>query len=176
MANRSEESKLKEQPAKQQQQPQGERGGLAPVRRGSLAPYGWTPLHHFREEMDRMFDRFFPGWPAPGEGSRRDGWGLDVKEEDGAVLVRAEAPGFEPSDFDLQVRGGELILRAARKSEAEEKERGYHEWSQREFYRSVALPQGIDAEKVDAEYHNGVLTVKIPMTEESRPRRIQVKG
>jgi HSP20 family protein len=176
MATRSEESKRKEQPAQQQQRPHGNGGALAPVRRGSLARYGWEPFHQLREEMDRVFDRFFPGWPAHWEGARGDGWGMDVREEDRAVVVRAEAPGFDPSDFDIQVRGGELILRAAKKAETEEKERGYREWSRREFYRSVALPQGIDADKVEAEYRNGVLTVKVPTTEEAQARRIQVKG
>jgi HSP20 family protein len=165
----------KEQP-KQQQQPQTTSQPPAPVRRGSMMPTGRDSYSMFREEMNRLFDRFFTGWPAPWDGGRWDGWGLDVTEDDGAVTVRAEAPGFEPGDFDIQVRGDQLILRAVRRSESEEKDRGYREWHRQEFCRSVALPAGTDPDKVDAQYRNGVLTVKVPINEQSRPRRIQVKG
>jgi HSP20 family molecular chaperone IbpA len=48
--------------------------------------------------------------------------------------------------------GDQLIMRAARKAESEEKERGYHEWRHQEFYRSVTLPPGTDADKIDAQY------------------------
>jgi HSP20 family protein len=130
-----------------------------------------------REEFDRMFDQFFRGWPAPWEGAGRDWhWGLDVREDDGTVVVRAEAPGFEPGDFDLQVRGDQLTLRASHKAEGEEQERGYREWRQQELYRSVTLPAGVDADKVEANYRNGVLTVTLPKTEEGRGRRITVQG
>ena len=91
------------------------------------------------------------------------------------MSVRAEAPGFEPSDFDIQVRGDQLVLRAAHKAEAEEKERGYREWRRQEFYQSVPLPAGIDADKVEATYRNGILSVTLPKTEEGKGRRIQVK-
>jgi HSP20 family protein len=68
-----------------------------------------------------------------------------------------------------------LVLRAAHRAEAEEKG-GYREWRRQEFYRSVPLPAGVDADKIDAEYRNGVLTVTVPKTEEAKGRRIQVKG
>jgi len=174
MATRSEE-KVKEAT----KQPAGDGSALTPAHRGgggSLAPYGWDPFSHFREEMHRMFDTFLSGWPAFREAGRWQGWGLDVQEDDNNVTVRAEAPGFEPSDFDIQVRGDQLILRAARKAESEEKERGFREWRRQEFFRSVTLPSGTDSDKVDAEYRNGVLTVKLPRTEQSKPRRIQVRG
>jgi HSP20 family protein len=137
---------------------------------------GFEPFYRLREEFDRLLDQFLPGWPGPWEGGRRDGWGLDMQEDDNTVTVRAEAPGFEPDDFDIQVRGDQLVLRAAHKAEAEEKERGYRAWRRQEFYRSVPLPAGIDADKVDAAYRNGILTLTLPKTEQTRGRRIQVKG
>jgi HSP20 family protein len=138
MAARTEEGKPREQSGKQQGQ-RPERAMTA-SRSGDVMPYRRDPLHFFRDNMNRLFERFFSGSLFPYEGMERESWGMDVREEDGAVVVRAEAPGFEPDDFDLQVRGDQLILHARRKSESEEKERGYREWRQQEFYRSVPLP------------------------------------
>ena len=103
-------------------------------------------------------------------------WDLDVQDNDDAVVVRAEAPGFEPSDFDLEVRGDQLVLRAEHKVQTEEKERGYREWRRQEFYRSVPLPAHVDPNKVEATYRNGVLNVSLPKTEHGKAKRIEVKG
>lgn len=177
MATPQEKGKAKEQqPARPEPSKTGESApvpyrGEAPARYG-----GWGPFQRLREDFDRLFDQFFRGWSVPWEGGGGDWrWGLDVQERDDAVVVRAEAPGFEPADFDLQVRGDRLILHAAHKAESAEKEAGYREWRQQEFYRSVSLPPGIDADKVEAHYRNGVLTVTVPRTENGQTRRITVK-
>jgi HSP20 family protein len=177
MATRSEENKGKEQKGSQQVQPQNTSRAPVPSRRGSVAPYGGLePFYRLREEFNRLFDQFAPGWLTPwGGGHHDEHWGLDVQEDDGTVVVRAEAPGFEPSDFDIQVRGDQLVLRAAHRTETEEKERGHHEWRRQELYRSVPLPVGIDADKVGATYRNGILSVTLPKTEQSKGRRIEVK-
>jgi HSP20 family protein len=80
---------------------------------------------------------------------------------------------FEIGDFEVEVRGNELILRAAKKAETKE-EGKYHEVVERKCYESVTLPSGIDPDKVEAKYHNGVLTVTIPKTEESKVRKVVV--
>jgi len=177
MANRSDETKVKE--ASKEQPHAGDGGSLAPAHGGAVTPYGWDPFSDFREEMHRMFDNFLAGWrglPAFPEAGRWHGWGMDVQEDNNHVTVRAEAPGFEASDFDIQTRGDQLILRATRKAESTEKERGYREWRRHEFYHSVSLPPGTATDKIDAEYRNGVLTVKVPKTEQSKGRRIQVRS
>lgn len=177
MAGRSEESRRNLQ--KGSQQDQGHNGGTAvvPSRRGSMAPQeGFEPLYQLREDFRRLFDELLPGWPSIWGEGRRNGWGFDVQEDDSNVTVRAEAPGFEPGDFDLQVRGDQLVVRASKKTQTEEKEQGYRQWRQQDLYRSVSLPPGIDANQVDAEYRNGVLTVKLSKTEESKGRRIPIKG
>jgi len=174
------------------QQPQDEKKEAARVpdttppsfRRGELAPYqgGTEPFRQLRQEFGRLFDQFFHGWPtvmwptAWESGGRDWRWGLDVEENDDRVIVRAEAPGFEPSDFDLKVRGDQLVMRAKHKAEAEDEERGTREWRHEEFFRSVALPAGVDPDKVEANYRNGVLTVTLPRTEEAKGRRITVNG
>jgi len=147
----------------------------APAHRGAMTPYGGLePFARFRDEFNRLFERF---WLNPREGAGPEAhWGLDVQEEDDSLVVRAEMPGFEPGDIDLQMRDNQLILRARKKAESEEKERGWRQWSRREFYRSVPLPSGVDPDKVEAGYRNGVLTVTVPKTEQSKGRRIEIKG
>ena len=142
---------------------------------GALAPVSpFAAIAQMRDEFDRLFDRFFQGWPTLWQGG--PGWGMDLEETDEAVIVRAEAPGFEPEDFDLQVRGNQLVLRAARKAETDEKEQGFRQWHHQELYRTVTLPVGVNADRVEARYRNGVLTVTLPKTEESKGRRIPIKG
>jgi HSP20 family protein len=179
----AEQSKTKQPEQKPTESAKGDGGALMTHRPRSLARSGTSfgPFDRLRNEFNRVFDRFF-GWPAAWEegGPEWRGqdwhWGLDLDETDSNVVVRAEAPGFEPQDFDIQVRGDQLTLCACKKAETEEEARGFREWRQHEFYRSVTLPAAIDADKVDAQYKNGVLTITMRKTEESKGRRIEVKG
>jgi HSP20 family protein len=137
---------------------------------------GRWPLSRLRSEFDRLFDDFFRGGPMlgawPEEPESR--WGLDVRDEDDKVVIRAEAPGFEPQDFNLQVHDNQLELCACQSAESEQA--GERHWHQQELYRSIPLPSGVDEEHVDAQYHNGVLTITVPKTEQSKRRRIEVKS
>jgi HSP20 family protein len=148
----------------------------SPQHRSSSLSGGSGPFRQMREEFDRVFDRFFPGWTGFGElRSRSDFWGLDIDERDDAVVVRAEAPGFEPGDFDLQVRGNHLTLCACHQVDSDKTEGGY-EWSRHELSRTVTLPDDVDPEKVEAHYRNGVLTVTLPRVTPTSSRKINVKG
>jgi HSP20 family protein len=149
-----------------------------PFRRGTgMSQWGYEPLRRMREEFDKMVEQFFGAWPLTDMAARPMNWSWDLQEDDTSITVRAEAPGFEPSEFDVQVRGDQLILRASHKAETEEKQPGYREWQQQEFYRSISLPQGVtDHDKVEATYRNGILTVTLPKTEQTKARHISVKG
>lgn len=147
-----------------------------PYRRGLSSNWNQDPFRRMREEFDRMFEQFFGNWPAASDSGRQSHWGCDVQEDDSSVVVRADAPGFEPSEFDLQVHGDRLVIRASHKGESEDSQRGFHEWRQQEFSRSIMLPQGVDAQKVEANYKNGVLMVTLPKSEEFKAKRISVKG
>jgi HSP20 family protein len=137
------------------------------------------PLTRLREEMDSLFDRFFRGWPALSEGNLGPErfWDVGVQDADVEIVVRAEAPGFEPKDFDIQVRGNTLTIRAERKEETEGKQEGYRTWERRygRFQRSIPLSTAVNADKVEAHYRNGVLELRLPRTEPSERRRIEVK-
>src|SRR6516164_2965905 len=98
-------------------------------------------LSRLRDELDRLLDRFAKTCPrlwAHAEHGWR--WGLEVEDQDDALVVRAEAPGFEPGEFDVQVQAGRTTRRTARKTETKRNEG--RQWSQRECYQSVPLPAG----------------------------------
>ncbi len=139
-------------------------------------------LPRLRAEFDELFERFFrdpwglelPGWFG-GEGT----WGprLDLAESDKEVTIRAELPGIDPDDVEINVTDNVLTLRGEKKREHEEKERDYHyvERQYGNFHRSVQLPAGVDPDKVEASYKNGVLTVTIAKRPDALPKKIKVK-
>ena len=127
--------------------------------------------------MEQLFDRFFGGWPALFEGGRERFWDVDMDETDKEVVVRAEAPGFEPGEFDIDVRGDTLTIRAEHKEpEAKEKEGAPRQWGYRRFERSFTLPGAVNPDKVEAQYRNGVLEIHLPRAEQASRRRIEVKA
>jgi len=137
------------------------------------------PLSRFRDEMDALFDRFFGRWPTPFTGNWGTDrfWDIDVEDTDQEIRVRAEAPGFERKDFDIQVSGNTLTIQAEHKQEAEEKQGEYRSWERRygRFQRSIPLPAAVKADQVEAHYRNGVLELRLPRAEEAQRRRIEVK-
>jgi HSP20 family protein len=153
-----------------------------PRRSRSMMPYassghrGGTALSRLRSEFDRLFEDFLGGLgglPAI-PGMRDSGWDLDVDDQNDKIVVRAEAPGFEPDDFDIQVRGNQLVLSASENEESQED--GGRHWRHKELFQSITLPADVDSEHVDAKYRNGILTVTLPKTEEGKSRRIEVKS
>jgi len=104
-------------------------------------------------------------------------WGVDVRDTDKEIVVRAEAPGFEPQDFDIHVSGNQLTIEAEHKQESEEKRGDFHYTERRfgRFQRLIPLSTAVDTDKVEARYHNGVLELHLPRTEEVERRRIEVK-
>jgi HSP20 family protein len=149
--------------------------GLTPSRGGPMARSGgWEPLAQLHDEFDRLFDqlsRSMFGMPAARWNTN---WGIDVREDENNVIVRAEAPGFEASDFDIRVHGDRLVMCACHGSEEEEE--GYRGWRRSEFSESLALPADVDADKVKAAYRNGVLTVTLPKAENGKTKRITVES
>ena len=137
---------------------------------------GTWPLTRLRSEFDRLIDDFFRGWPSlaawPNEPAQR--WGMAIEDEADKVIVRAEAPGFEPQDVDLHVNDNQLELCACQSEESSQN--GGRQWHKQELYRSIPLPTGIDPEHVDAQYHNGILTVTVPKTEQAKGHKVEVKS
>lgn len=142
---------------------------FTPFRFGGIS----SLIDRMRSDFDRMLNRFDSGWGQTWEENGAS-WGMDIRDEEDALVVVAETPGFAAADFDLRIQENQLILRAAHK--AEQKEKGAQAVQDRQYYESVLLPSGLDKEKVEASYQNGVLTVRLPKTAEGKPRKIAIKA
>jgi HSP20 family protein len=92
------------------------------------------------------------------------------------LVLKAEIPDMNRDDIDINIENFVLTLKGEKKSAAEVKDEQYHHIERRygSFTRSFKLPQTVDPNKVSADYKNGVLTVKLPLREEARPRSIKV--
>jgi HSP20 family protein len=144
-----------------------------------LVPRKSHPLAELRDEFDTLFDRFLSRWAAPFSEELGLGrfWALDVEEGDQEVVVKAEAPGFEPDDLDVQVSGNLLTVKAEKKEHKKGKEGNgrYEERRYRTFHRTVSLPPGADPARIEARYKNGLLEVYVPKSEEAKGKRIPVE-
>src|SRR5262249_896563 len=106
-------------------------------------------------------------------GGRERFWDVDMDETDKEVVVRAEEPG----EFDIDVRGDTLTIRAEHKEpEAKEKEGAPRQWGYRRCERSFTLPGAGNTDKDEAEYRNGVVESHLARAEQASRRRIEVKA
>jgi HSP20 family protein len=94
------------------------------------------------------------------------------------VVIKAEVPGMEAKDIDISLAGDVLTIKGEKKSEREEKKENYHlvERTYGSFSRSLKLPSAVDADKIEASYKQGVLTVSCPKKEEVKPKAIEIKA
>jgi HSP20 family protein len=135
----------------------------------------WSEMNRLQGEMNRLFGRY--GVSNGPEGTAAGYPAFDLWEDEDNLYVEAELPGMELSDLEIFVNGDDqLSIKGERKPPEIEKA----SWHRRErsfgsFSRLMTLPQNVDAENVQAEFKNGVLTISMPKKEESKPRRIQVK-
>ena len=136
-------------------------------------------LRTLQEEVNRLFStnlsRSFGD-----EGIGRGAWApsVDIYENKDQIVLEAELPGMKQEDFDLSIENNIITLRGERKFEKTEETDNYHrvERSYGSFTRSFTLPQTVSAEGATADYSNGVLRVTLPKREETKARRIEVKG
>ena len=141
----------------------------------------WTdPLREFAQLQDRINRVFSDSYGRSDEGLMTSGnWAppVDIYQNgDHEVVLRAELPGMTQEDIDITVDNGTLTIRGEKKFSSEVKEESFHRIERRygSFSRSFSLPQTVDTGKVGAEYKNGVLTVRLPLREEAKPRQIKV--
>jgi HSP20 family protein len=125
--------------------------------------------------MNRLFDGFFGG-RAGNDHHRRWIPAMDLVETEDHLVLRADLPGLQEEDVDIEIKDGVLTVSGERKSEHEEKSEGFYrvERAFGSFSRSLTLPQGINTDAVSAEFDRGVLEVKIPKPEERKPTRVQI--
>ena len=144
----------------------------------ALTPYrrGVNLFGSFRHEMEDLFDRFFSDDGSNGQAQIAWAPHVDVEETDKEFLIKADLPGVDPKDVDIQVVDNVLTVRGEKKEQKEEK-KNFHrvERFAGSFYRAISLPTGADAEKVAATSTNGVVTISIPKRPESQPKKIAIQ-
>lgn len=149
------------------------------TRRGNM----FEDLFDFRRDVDELFNRLQGGnaWPAErGESSFSLSPPIETwMDKDGkSYHVRAALPGVEPQNVQLNVQSNALSIHAERKQTQENKDANYiqREFTYGSFDRVLPLPQGVEAEKVTAEFNNGVLEITAPVSAAALPRRVEVKS
>ena len=148
-------------------------GEKIPARRGAEAGVG--EFGQLRDEFQSMFDRFWND--SSGALADLDRWdiasGCDLEDHENEITVRAEAPGFDPQEIEVSMSGNRLVMQAEHKEQSDGNGSRYRYGK---FYRSVTVPRGIEADKIQAEYKNGVLEVHLPKGPEAQAKRIPVKS
>jgi len=130
-------------------------------------------------DFDRLHRELFSGLGVrPGSSGNCFSPAMDVSETAEAVTVRAELPGLKREQIEVLVEDGVLTLRGHRKAAEREEGRSYHrrETGEGRFERRFRLPREVAADAIEATLSDGILELTLPRSEETRPRRIEVKG
>jgi len=142
---------------------------------------GANPLESLHQDINRVFENFFTGeWPLEGI-SGQDKMMLlpefDVTENDKIIELTAELAGVEEKDLDVSVDGKVLTVKGEKKEEVKEDKKDYHLSERRygSFKRSFTLPDGLDLDKVEASFKNGVLKISLPKSPEAKTDRKKIK-
>ncbi|MGB8621967.1 MAG: Hsp20/alpha crystallin family protein [Paracoccaceae bacterium] len=149
-------------------------------------PESRMPLSSLRSEIDRLFEEFDPfSWRFPAPRALRAGkWqfspAMDLVERNGGFEIEAELPGMDLKDIDIKLGDGTITIKGEKSESREEKEESYHLSERRfgAFQRTFRVPDGVDTDKIDASYANGVLHVKLPKSAEAKKKekKIAVKA
>jgi HSP20 family protein len=131
-----------------------------------------------QDRMNRLFNDTY-GARREDDLMSRGSWSpaVDIYETDGALVLKAELPEMNREDIDVSVENSTLTIRGERKLSNDIKQENFHriERAYGSFVRSFSLPNTVDTAKIAADYKNGVLTVKLPVREEAKPRTINVE-
>lgn len=123
-------------------------------------------------ELDRMAERMLGSAAEMGQSLRA--MPMDIYRAGDHYVLRCDLPGIDPGSLDVGVDGRMLTIRARRSQPEQDVEWLTQERFTGSFARQIALGDGLDLEKLDATYTNGVLTVTIPLAEKAKPRRVEV--
>jgi len=150
-------------------------------------PADWRPFDSLRREVDRLFDDFH--WRLPF--SRRPfdvepfwhgeiSWGkapaVDLVEKEKSYEITAELPGMDESNVTVSFSDGKLTIKGEKKEEKEEQKKDFYLSERRygTFQRMFYVPEGVDADKIEASFKNGVLTVSLPKTPAAQQKQRQI--
>jgi len=154
----------------------------------NLVPASWyNSVDGLRGRVSHIFDRWLPRRAEQVPSTPSEHWPgnlpwmtiptVNIEESDDAITVTAELPGLDEKDFHVELSNQRLILSGEKKASREEEKRNYYysESSYGSFYRTIPLPCDVDGDNVKARYKRGVLTVRMPKTEEAKARSVRIK-
>ncbi|HJO35389.1 MAG TPA: Hsp20/alpha crystallin family protein [Gammaproteobacteria bacterium] len=159
--------------------PAGERDGRERALVRERRPAWFSPLAEFERDMESLLPRSMLPWrgmsrlmPAFSEALRP----VDVIERDDTLIVRAEVPGIESQDLDVDVTREVVTIRGQHREEARESQENYlrSEISHSEIHRRIELPVPVDPDRASARCEHGVLEITLPKVEAARPRRLNL--
>ncbi|MDJ0521824.1 MAG: Hsp20/alpha crystallin family protein [Planctomycetota bacterium] len=122
----------------------------------------------------RFFDDMLTTWPAQNTRGLRPA--MDIVEDEDKLTVKTELPGIPKDEVHVMIEDGVLTITGEKKSDREEKNRNFHlvERTFGSFHRSITLPTGVEADKAEASFVDGVLVIDIPKSEHTKPRKIDI--
>jgi HSP20 family protein len=139
-------------------------------------------LDSFRRTVDQLFDNFYgvPGDRALPPGTENRNWVFSPALESGwtqdALHLRAVVPGVAQNDIKVSIENNQFIIEGERKAPEGFERNTFTHMAYGRFYTSIALPVGLDLEKLNCRLHDGVLDIRIPLAEASKPRQIQIQA
>ena len=141
----------------------------------------WEPFRDFvtlRQAMDRLFEDAMVNTSHTWDGARGGHLPLDIYTTKDSIVIRASVPGVAPDDVEITVEGSTVNIRGESKPEKAEDGATWlvQEHRYGAFARTIDLAMPVQADKADAKFENGILTLTIPKAEEIRPRIIKVKS
>jgi HSP20 family protein len=157
----------------------------------SLEHRDWLPFESLRRDIERAFENFHRGpWRIPFTRSDFDIsrvwpgeliWGTppvaDIVEKESEYLITAEMPGVPASDVSVSLSDSHLSIKGEKKEEKGEQRKGIYLAERRygSFHRTFRVPEGVDTDKIEASFSNGVLTVKLPKTAEAQKKQTKIE-
>lgn len=151
------------------------KGELVPWSTARMLIPGLAPM---RNDLERVFDSFFRN-DLSDDGSWGKFWSPDIDfiENENAFVLKAELPGVSKEDVKISLVESVLTIRGEKTVSDDDKRKNYHRIERHygNFQRSFSLPSSVDANHIEAEFNNGILTIELPKLEEAKPRMIEVK-
>lgn len=145
----------------------------------------YRDMFDFRRDFDHIFNRFLGAWPG------RSGQSTDssttalvpavnayVDRNDKKFHCQVALPGVNPKDINIQIQGDVISISGQHEMRNEKNDADivYREWMYDSFERDIPLPEGVDRDKISAEYRNGTLEITAPISAAALPRRVEVKA
>src|SRR2546422_5619487 len=135
-------------------------------------------LYWVQHELNRLFGTLFDSPTGAGRRGALRRWipAIDLVEEGEQYVLRADLPGLSEDEVKVEVQDNVLTISGERKSEREQRKGGYYrvERASGAFSRSLALPEGVDEDGIEAHFDKGVLEVRVPKPEQRKPRRVAI--